>query len=220
MVHKIKPTEYRVVKLDDIKPNENNPRIIDAEDRDILVKSLETFGNVGVLVLNPEMQLISGHQRLSVLKEFGVTEAMCVVGDYTEAEASELLIFLNTQLGTGQWDKNKLDTLFGELKAQEGYEQGVFEELHMDKLESLELSQHRDLKEFQEQYMPDKDEETPQRQSGESSPIYSHTIVFRDEAELNTFLSWLHTLREKYPNASTTSERILFELVGDERNVN
>lgn len=216
---KIKKTEYRVVKLSDIKLNDENPRTILDEDREILVNSLVHFGNVGVLVLDKKMNLISGHQRYSVLEEFGETEAMCVIGDYTKAQGYELLTFLNTQLGTGKWDKGKLDSLMVNLRSDDDFNEARFEALGLDRFENTELSQYRDLKEFQGEYMPEQEggSEQPDRPSGDGNPVYSHTIVFRDEPELNTFLSWLHNLREKYPLAETTSERILLELVGDER---
>lgn len=211
---------YKVLKLDEIKPNPANPRDITEEDREVLRSKLMTYGNVGVIVVDKNKTILSGHQRYSLLKEMGETEVMCVIGEHlTQAQADELMIDLNSSLGTGRWNREKLDALYTRLKNYDDFNPVEFEATHLDKLEDVELSQFRDLQSFADSYMPESEDGTQSsRTGGNAMPSYQYTIVFRDEAEMNTFLSWLHTLREKYPDRETISERIMLELVGDERN--
>lgn len=211
---------YKLLKLEDIKPNPANPRDITEEDREALRNKLMTYGNVGVIVVDKNHTILSGHQRYSLLKEMGEKEVMCVIGEHlTQAQADELMIDLNSSLGTGRWNREKLDALYTRLKSYDDFNPVEFEATKLDKLEDVELSQYRDLQSFAGSYMPDSaDGNQGEKRAGSAMPSYQYTIVFRDEAEMNTFLSWLHTLREKYPDCETISERIILELVGDERN--
>lgn len=220
MSKKLPHNTYKVLKIDEITPNPDNPRDITEEDREALKNKLLTYGNVGVIVVDKNYMILSGHQRYSILKEMGEKEVMCVVGDHlTKAQADELMIDLNSSLGTGKWNRAKLDVLYTKLKGYDDYNQAEFESVHLDKLEDIELSQYRDLQSFTSSYLPeDETDGAEKHQSGMASPVYQYNLVFRDEAELKTWLSWLHTLREKYPSCETVSERILLELVGDERN--
>ena len=58
--------------------------------------------------------VISGHQRLSVLKEMGETEAECVVVEMGEADEKALNIVMNKV--SGEWDVQKLADLMDNLK--------------------------------------------------------------------------------------------------------
>ena len=210
---------YKVLKLDQIKPNPANPRDITEEDRETLRNKLETYGNVGVIVVDKNYTILSGHQRYSILKEMGEEEVMCVIGEHlTQAQADALMIDLNSSLGTGSWNKEKLNALYIKLKQRDDFDPIEFEATKLNQLETTELSQFRDLQSFAESYNPVQEGEQPSASNVSTSPSYQYTIVFRDEAEMNTFYSWLHELRAKYPDCQTMSERIILELVGDERN--
>ena len=212
---------YKVLKLSEIKPNPDNPRDITEEDRNTLRSKLETYGNVGVIVVDKNYTILSGHQRYSILKEMGEEEVMCVIGEHlTPAQADQLMIDLNSTLGTGSWNREKLNALYVKLKARDDFNPVEFEATKLDKLETAELSQYRDLQSFAESYPSVEEGAQPSSSTGNgnASPSYQYTIVFRDEAEMNTFYSWLHELRAKYPDCQTISERIILELVGDERN--
>ena len=151
----------------------------------------------------------------------GETEAMVVIGDYTEAEAYELMIDINSSLGSGKWDRTKLDELTIKLRNLDDFNEQSYSETKLDKLEELELSQYRDLQGFSKNYLGSADdgedggESKPARQ--EDGVLYSYNIVFRDAAELNTWLSYIHELRMKYPDLDTVSQRVLTDLTGDER---
>ena len=71
-------------KLEELNPAKYNPRKkLKPGDKEFekLKKSIQNFGYVELIVVNAANNntVISGHQRLSVLKNLGETEAECVV---------------------------------------------------------------------------------------------------------------------------------------------
>ena len=56
------------MKIKDLKPNEDNPRKINLEQKRLLQKSIEKFGDLGGIIFNTKTgKLVGGHQRSSVL---------------------------------------------------------------------------------------------------------------------------------------------------------
>ena len=100
-------TERR--KLADLKAAEYNPRKAltpdDAEYQKIR-RSIEEFGYVDPIIINKDGTIIGGHQRASVLKSLGYTEADCIVVDLGKQDEKALNIALN-KIG-GQWDMSLL----------------------------------------------------------------------------------------------------------------
>lgn len=113
--------EVRIMKLTDIIPADYNPRKRlrpgDTE-WEALKNSIEKFGLVEPLVVNATTgTLVSGHQRLNVLKKQGATEAEVVVVELTPEQEKLLNIAMNKI--DGEWDYDKLEELFGEIKAED-----------------------------------------------------------------------------------------------------
>ncbi len=103
-IEKLKPAEYNPRK--DLKPED--------EEYQKIKKSLIEFGYVAPVIVNSDMTVIGGHQRLKVLKELGYTEIECNVVDLDKAKEKALNIALNKI--TGEWDNTKLEELLAELK--------------------------------------------------------------------------------------------------------
>ena len=76
-------------------------------------KSLNEFGLVDPLIVNKDMTVIGGHQRLSVLKDAGFNKVPCSVVDLDKTKEKALNIALNKI--TGEWDFPKLNDLLIEL---------------------------------------------------------------------------------------------------------
>ena len=82
-------------KLSDLNPAKYNPRKElkpgDAE-YEKLKRSIQEFGYVELIVVNKANHntVISGHQRLSVLKDLGVDEVECVVVEMNEQQEKEI----------------------------------------------------------------------------------------------------------------------------------
>lgn len=113
--------ETAVMRLDDIQPAKYNPRIMlkpgDAE-YEALKNSLEKFGVATPLIVNRTTgNLVSGHQRLKVLKEMGMTETEVVVID-VDADKEKLLNVALNKID-GEWDFGKLEELFAEFSDED-----------------------------------------------------------------------------------------------------
>lgn len=105
-IDKLIPATYNPRK--DLKPND--PEYIKIKN------SIENFGFVSPLIINKDMTVIGGHQRLKVLKELGFTELECIVVDLDKTNEKALNIALNKI--QGDWDEEKLEELLQELKLQ------------------------------------------------------------------------------------------------------
>lgn len=103
-IEKLKPAEYNPRK--DLKPED--------EEYQKIKKSLIEFGYVAPVIVNSDMTVIGGHQRLKVLKELGYTEIECNIVDLDKDKEKALNIALNKI--TGEWDNAKLEELLAELK--------------------------------------------------------------------------------------------------------
>lgn len=103
-IEKLKPAEYNPRK--DLKPED--------EEYQKIKKSLVEFGYVAPVIVNADMTVIGGHQRLKVLKELSYTEIECNVVDLDKDKEKALNIALNKI--TGEWDNAKLEELLAELK--------------------------------------------------------------------------------------------------------
>ena len=99
----------QIVKIKDIKPNPNNPRIIKDEKFKKLVKSLRDFpemANVRPIVVNQEMVVLGGNMRLKAMQEAGWKEVPVQVVDWSEEKQREFIIKDN--VGFGEWDWDEL----------------------------------------------------------------------------------------------------------------
>lgn len=113
--------ETAIWKLSDIRPAPYNPRITlkpgDTE-YDALDKSLQRFGLAEPLVINKTTGLlVSGHQRLNVLRAQGAEEAEVVLIALDPQEEKLLNVAINKI--DGDWDYQKLEALFGDIKAED-----------------------------------------------------------------------------------------------------
>ena len=107
----------QILKIENLKPAEYNPRKdLTPEDEEYqkIKNSLTEFGYVAPVIVNADMTVIGGHQRLKVLKELGYTEIECNIVDLDKNKEKALNIALNKI--TGEWDNGKLEELLAELK--------------------------------------------------------------------------------------------------------
>lgn len=115
----MKEMNIRKFKLSDLNPAKYNPRkMLKPGDKEFekLKNSIQSFGYVELIVVNEANNntVISGHQRLAVMKHLGETEAECVVVSLGEADEKALNITMNKV--TGEWDVKKLAEVMDSLK--------------------------------------------------------------------------------------------------------
>lgn len=110
----------QIIDINKLIPATYNPRKdLNPDDAEyIKIKnSIVKFGFVSPLVINKDMTVIGGHQRLKVLKDLGITEVECIVVDLDKTNEKALNIALNKI--QGDWDEDKLEALLQELKLEE-----------------------------------------------------------------------------------------------------
>lgn len=112
-----KTAELKVLPISALKPAEYNPRKkLKPGDKEYkkIKDSIEEFGFADPLVVNSDMTIIGGHQRLNVAIDLGYTEVPCAVVDIDKTREKALNIALNKI--TGEWDEQMLADLLTDLK--------------------------------------------------------------------------------------------------------
>ena len=115
-----KTCELRVIPVGELKPAEYNPRKkLKPGDKEYekIKNSIEEFGFADPLVVNKDMTIIGGHQRLTVGMALGYTEVPCAVVDVDKVREKALNIALNKI--TGAWDETMLADLLADIQASD-----------------------------------------------------------------------------------------------------
>ncbi len=98
--------ETHLVSIGQVKPNENNPRIIKDYKFKKLVKSIQDFPQMLQLrpiVVNQDNVVLGGNMRLKACKEAGLKEVYIIQAkDLTEAQQKEFIV--KDTVGFGEWD--------------------------------------------------------------------------------------------------------------------
>lgn len=96
------------VKLDLIKLNPNNPRLIKDDKFKKLVQSIVDFPQmleIRPIVVNADMIILGGNMRYKACKEAGIKEIPVIIADnLTEEQQKEFLIKDNVSGGEWDWD--------------------------------------------------------------------------------------------------------------------
>ena len=98
------------IEIQKLKPAEYNPRQITKKQYNDLKESVEKFGLVDPIILNKDMTVIGGHQRLKVCKDLNYDKISCVVLDLSKEQERELNIRLNKS--GGEFDMDGLANYF------------------------------------------------------------------------------------------------------------
>jgi hypothetical protein len=100
-------TEIKVVKINEIKSNPNNPRIIKDDKFKKLVESIKGFpemANVRPIIVNTDMIVLGGNMRLKAMREAGWKEAPIQIVDWDEQKQKEFIVKDNVGFGEWDWD--------------------------------------------------------------------------------------------------------------------
>lgn len=109
--------EIKELPLSDLKPASYNPRKkLKKGDKEYekIKQSLLKFGYVDPIIVNEDLTVIGGHQRLTVLKDLKYETAKCVIVSLSKEDEKALNIALNKI--TGQWDDQLLADLLLDLQ--------------------------------------------------------------------------------------------------------
>ena len=139
--------EWKTIAVTDLRPAAYNPRKkLKAGDKEYekIKNSINEFGYVEPIIVNSDMTVISGHQRLTVLKDLGYKEVKCVVIEVDKVREKALNIALNKI--TGEWDDSLLADLLVDLQNENfntdftGFEAPEIEQL-FSKVHDKEISE-------------------------------------------------------------------------------
>lgn len=109
--------ELKMLPVSVLKPAAYNPRKkLKPGDKEYekIKNSIMEFGFADPLVVNADMTIIGGHQRLTVAMELGYTEVPCAVVDIDKTREKALNIALNKI--TGAWDDSLLADLLKDIE--------------------------------------------------------------------------------------------------------
>ena len=100
--------ETKKIKISEIKPNPNNPRLIKDDKFAKLVKSVKDFPEmltIRPIVVNSDMIILGGNMRYKACKEAGLKEIPVIIAEgLTEQQQKEFLIKDNVSGGEWDWD--------------------------------------------------------------------------------------------------------------------
>jgi hypothetical protein len=95
------------VKVDKVKSNPKNPRLIKDEKFKKLVKSIKDFPemeSVRPIVVNKDMVILGGNMRYKAMIESGYKEVNVEVVDWSEQKQNEFIIKDNVGFGEWEWE--------------------------------------------------------------------------------------------------------------------
>lgn len=133
-----KKIEVVRMKVKDIRNGFGNPRKITSKKKEELEKSLDDFGDFGLILIDEHNDVIAGNRRVSILKEKDPdTEVLCkkLIG-YTESELKAINIKDNTH--SGEWDIDLLADWTADLELDLGIDDKIVDP-NERKIDEMEL---------------------------------------------------------------------------------
>ena len=101
--------EIKMVKVDDLKPYENNPRFND-DAVEYVAKSIKEFGFKVPIVLDKNNVIVAGHTRYKASMELGLKEVPCIVADDLNEEQIKAFRLADNKVSEqASWNYDLLD---------------------------------------------------------------------------------------------------------------
>jgi ParB-like chromosome segregation protein Spo0J len=120
----------QIVKINSIKANPSNPRLIKDDKFHKLVQSLKDFpemAKVRPIVVNADMVILGGNMRFKAMQQAGWKEAPVEVVNWPEEKQREFIVKDN--VGFGEWDWELLANEWGAEDLEKwGLDVPVFDE--------------------------------------------------------------------------------------------
>lgn len=171
----MKTTNLKISKL---KLAEYNPRMISDKDLSSLKRSLEKFGFIQPVVINKDLTVISGHQRIRAWHEMKHDTVPTIQLDITQKEEKALNLAMN-KIG-GEWDTEKLFSIMNELRVTDELEFTGFDEKEVSKI----LDQF--IEEDEEEPVSELLEKLPSKSKlGEIYQLGNHRLMCGDSTSLD-----------------------------------
>ena len=121
-----------IKKITELKKAKYNPRKISAKELNKLAESIKQYGLVQPIVVNKDLTIIGGHQRVEACRQLGITELEVWILDLDEDAEKTLNLALNKI--SGQWDDTALYELLEGLADKNKLALTGFENKELEKL--------------------------------------------------------------------------------------
>ena len=142
------PNEVKIVDIQTIIPNQNNPRYIKDDKFKKLVKSIEGFPkmmNLRPIVVNEEMVVLGGNMRLEACKKAGLKKVPIQIAEgYTKEEQDEFIVKDN--VGFGSWDWEILANEWNDEKLIDWGLDYSFDQIDVDSKNEDEVTEEGEIK--------------------------------------------------------------------------
>ncbi len=127
--------KVKKIEINKLQPASYNPRQISTKQYKDLKESIRKFDLCDPIIINKDMTVIGGHQRLKICKELKYDKVDCVILDLTKEQEKELNIRLNKS--GGEWDMDLLSNFEIEELKDWGFKE-IELGLNIDKIDSEE----------------------------------------------------------------------------------
>lgn len=108
--------EIKMVKIEDLKPYENNPRFND-DAVDFVAKSIKEFGFKVPMVIDKDNVIVAGHTRYKASEKLGLKEVPCIIADDLNEEQIKAFRLADNKVSEqANWDYNMLNLELGEIE--------------------------------------------------------------------------------------------------------
>lgn len=117
--------QNKLISLDDLHPDQNNARIHDRRNIDLIKNSLATFGQYRAFVVrSADYRIVVGNGMYQAMKELGWNTGQCFVAELTDEQARILSIADNRASDTSDFTDNlavMLDGLDEAMQTMTGF---------------------------------------------------------------------------------------------------
>ena len=177
-------TEVKIISINDIIPNSDNPRVILDSKFKKLLQSITDFPEMLKLrpiIINEDMVILGGNMRYKAAVHLGYKElpVICAKG-FTKEQEAEFIIKDN--LNFGEWD---MDLLANQWDSNQLKEWGM--DLPTFDVSQLENENNEPLDNY----------------------VIKYEIVFNNEGEQKSWYKFMKDLKDKYIECDTFSERLI-----------
>ena len=182
------------VRIDQLRPNQENPRRITRAELNKLIRSIKEFGFVDPIIVNNYKDrkdiIIGGHQRVMAAKQMGYTTVPVVYVDLDEDREMLLNIALNEI--SGDWDEAKLYKALKDLQDSDAdITLTGFDEPFIDEIIAMnEKNERENLLDI----VPEPPVK-PKSKTGELYQLGRHKLIVGDSTKPETYKRLLKTER-------------------------
>lgn len=129
--------EIKMVKVEDLKPYENNPRFND-DAVQYVANSIKEFGFKVPMVIDRDNVIVAGHTRYKAALELDLKEVPCIVADDLTDEQIKAFRLADNKVGEkSQWN---LDLLNDELQEILGIDMDEFGFLKSEEIDIADVN--------------------------------------------------------------------------------